>query len=562
MSKLHFSHRWIHQLIAEPNSKNMGSDANANPTARPIMTTSRQVKNAHFSFCLTEASPKPKLLLFSDDLAKELGITQLEAYKNNKALSYWSAQEMPEGAITYSTRYGGHQFGHWAGQLGDGRAIYLGEIKTSDDIFFELQYKGAGPSPYSRRGDGKAVLRSSLREFLCSEAMHHLGIPTTRALSLVETGEDIVRDMFYDGNPQNEKGAIVCRVANSFLRFGHFEILAAEAEITELKMLIDFCIKNYFKNIDSKSESACFEFFQQVCIKTALLIVDWMRVGFIHAVMNTDNMSILGLSIDYGPFAFLDIYDGEWTPNTSDASHRRYRYSQQANIALWNLQALAQALSAAYPNTKAYQEGLEAFVETYNQAYLKMRMAKLGLKMPSEKSFDSTENKIAALLIQKLESFLNSREIDFSIFYRNIKKLAYEIENSKEDDYQQYYEYLCKNAFYQTDETLSLEMLSKSKQAFADFCNSYSQYISSQKIKHQEIELLSEQTNPYFVLRNYLIQEALDEYQNTGSNNKMQDLYKALQSPYQENEFNKNFVKKMPDWARQKAGCSSLSCSS
>ncbi|MFP5491633.1 MAG: protein adenylyltransferase SelO family protein, partial [Bacteriovoracia bacterium] len=282
------------------------------------------------AYTLTPPTPvrAPKLLAWSNDVAAEL-----EMVPTDDVIRTLAGNQLLPGMKPIATRYGGHQFGHWAGQLGDGRAILLGEKNG-----LEIQLKGAGVTPYSRRGDGRAVLRSSVREYLCSEAMHFLGIPTTRALSLVGTGEEVLRDMFYDGNSAMEPGAIVTRVAPSFIRFGHFQIHTAHNEIDELKKLIDYTLSFYpGHTLES--------FFQELCERTAKLMVEWMRVGFVHGVMNTDNMSILGLTIDYGPYGWLDIYDPNWTPNTTDNQHRRYRFSQQPGIALWNLNRLAEALS-------------------------------------------------------------------------------------------------------------------------------------------------------------------------------------------------------------------------
>jgi uncharacterized protein YdiU (UPF0061 family) len=240
------------------------------------------------------------------------------------------------GMEAYAQRYGGHQFGNWAGQLGDGRAMTLGELQ-SDEGVFELQLKGAGKTPYSRSADGKAVLRSSIREFLCSEAMHHLGVPTTRALSLVTTGEPVVRDMLYNGNPAPEPGAIVCRVAPSFLRFGSFQIHTMMGDRGTLSRLAEHAVKHHFPEHSLEDDDARLHWLQEIAERTALMIAHWMRVGFVHGVMNTDNMSIHGLTIDYGPYGWLEDYDPNWTPNTTDAGRKRYRFGHQAQIGAWNL---------------------------------------------------------------------------------------------------------------------------------------------------------------------------------------------------------------------------------
>ena len=243
----------------------------------------------------------------------------------------------------YAMCYGGHQFGHWAGQLGDGRAINLAEVEHKGKSWV-LQLKGAGETPYSRTADGLAVLRSSIREYLCSEAMFHLGVPTTRALSLVLSGDKVLRDVMYDGNQAYEKGAIVSRISPSFLRFGSFEIFAARKDTENLKNLVDYTIKHHFTHLGVSSKENYINFFKEVSERTLKMIIDWQRVGFVHGVMNTDNMSILGLTIDFGPYGWLEGFDFGWTPNTTDRQHKRYRYGNQPNIGLWNLYQLANAL--------------------------------------------------------------------------------------------------------------------------------------------------------------------------------------------------------------------------
>ncbi|HEX6154750.1 MAG TPA: YdiU family protein, partial [Burkholderiales bacterium] len=321
---------------------------------------SRQVPNA--SYTRVEPTPvaAPKLLGWSHALGEYLGI---EKPSTPAAVEALAGNRVLPGMQPYAARYGGHQFGHWAGQLGDGRAITLGEIVATDGTRQELQLKGAGRTPYSRTADGRAVLRSSLREFLCSEAMHFLGVPTTRALSLVATGEPVVRDMFYDGHPAPEPGAVVCRVAPSFLRFGNFQIHAANNETELLKRLADYVLRNFYPGLDYSA------FFQELCRRTALLMADWMRLGFVHGVMNTDNMSILGVTIDYGPYGWLEGYDPNWTPNTTDAPTLRYTYGNQPQIAHWNLARLAEALLPLIPDQAPLEKGLNLYAETFNTAW-------------------------------------------------------------------------------------------------------------------------------------------------------------------------------------------------
>ena len=318
----------------------------------------------------------------------------------------------------YAARYGGHQFGQWADQLGDGRAITLGEVRAPDGQSWELQLKGAGRTPYSRHADGRAVLRSSVREFLCSEAMHFLGVPTTRALSLVATGEPVVRDMFYDGRPDAEPGAIVCRVAPSFVRFGSFEMHATHGEIDILRRLADYVITTHYPELGAPSSATYLALFEEVCRRTAILAAHWTRVGFVHGVLNTDNMSILGLTIDYGPYGWLEGYDPTWTPNTTDAGTRRYRYGQQPNVALWNLARLGEALSPLIETPDDLHRGLEIYRETFDTSYGAMLRDKLGL--------DSIDTTGEDPLLVGVFGLLEATETDMTIFFRGLADVPVE----------------------------------------------------------------------------------------------------------------------------------------
>ena len=297
-------------------------------------TMQRQTPGVLLAAVEIEKFQTPELILFNEKLAEEIGLGKIDDEQDTMFLN---AAYVPQHLKTYATAYAGHQFGNWAGQLGDGRAILAGEIINSVGKKHEIQWKGAGATPYSRHADGRAVLRSSVREYLMSEAMYHLGTPTTRALSLSLTGENVLRDVMYDGNPDYEKGAVMVRIAESFLRFGHFELISAQNDIETLRKLADFAIENYFPEIKSEGPEKYAEFFENIALRTAELMVEWYRVGFVHGVMNTDNMSVLGLTIDYGPFSFLDEYNLSFTPNTTDLPGRRYAFGSQAKMAQWNL---------------------------------------------------------------------------------------------------------------------------------------------------------------------------------------------------------------------------------
>ncbi|QKG51682.1 protein adenylyltransferase SelO [Hymenobacter sp. BRD67] len=338
---------------------------------------SRQVPG----YCYSRVAPtpvrEPRLLAWSEELAEYLGLEK--PVERGAAVAILAGNILTTSMKPFAARYGGHQFGNWAGQLGDGRAISLGQVPAADGSRWEIQLKGAGPTPYSRRADGRAVLRSSLREFLCSEAMHYLGVPTTRALSLVSTGDEVVRDMFYNGNAAPEPGAIVARVAPTFIRFGNFQLLAAHDEVDNLRALADYTIRHHYPELGAPAEQVYVRWFEEIARRTAVMVAHWMTVGFVHGVMNTDNMSVLGLTIDYGPYGWLEPYDPEWTPNTTDFGSRRYAFGQQPRVALWNLMALAQALVPLVADAQALRPALTVYADTLAASQHELLLAKLGL---------------------------------------------------------------------------------------------------------------------------------------------------------------------------------------
>lgn len=282
--------------------------------------------------------------------------------------------------------------------------------------------KGAGPTAYSRRADGRAVLRSSVREYLMSEAMHYLGVPTTRALALITTGDKVARDMFYDGRAADEPGAIVMRAAPSFLRFGNFEMLASRNEIDNLTQLVDWTIEHFYPHIEG--EDKVLRWFGEVVERTATMIVEWLRVGFVHGVMNTDNMSVLGLTIDYGPYSFLDNYDPDFTPNTTDLPGKRYAFGQQANIAYWNLSRLANALVPLISDADKLERQLKTYEEVYWRKYYAMMANKLGL--------DGIKDDDDIALVAKFENVLTAIQPDMTIFYQLLIDLPTDIATEKD----------------------------------------------------------------------------------------------------------------------------------
>jgi uncharacterized protein YdiU (UPF0061 family) len=367
-----------------------------------------------------------------------------------------------------------------------------------------------------------------------SEAMFYLGVPTTRALSLITTGDRVIRDMFYNGNPQRERGAIVMRVAPSFLRFGNFEMLAARQEEENLKKLVDWTINHYYPHITG--EDKIISWFKEIVERTASLMVEWQRVGFVHGVMNTDNMSILGLTIDYGPFSFVDNFDLRFTPNTTDLPGRRYAFGKQPGIAYWNLGCLASALTLLFPDTDQLVAALETYEPVYGQKYHAMMANKLGL--------DSIRPEDGSL-ITDLEEMLSSVKPDMTIFYQ----LLIDLPLHKADAAIIYHFQDC---FYK-------ELDADKSKKFTDWVQQYAERLKTNAITPEESINRMQASNPRFILRNYLLHQAIEELE-SGDNQLFEKLQAAMKEPYSRN-FDEFFVKR-PDWASQKAGCSMLSCSS
>lgn len=496
----------------------------------------RQVFKAVYSYVRPKVPSKPKLVHASVEMGRSLGLSESDL-KSEAFTRLFSGAEVYPDTEPYAMAYAGHQFGSWAGQLGDGRAINLFEIEHKNNIW-AVQLKGAGETPYSRQGDGLAVLRSSVREYLCSEAMFHLGVPTTRALSLMLTGDQVLRDVLYDGHAAYEKGAVVCRVAPSFVRFGNFELFAARKDYDNLKALLDYTIRHFYKTLGPPSKATYIKLFEDVTTRTLEMIIHWQRVGFVHGVMNTDNMSILGLTIDYGPYGWLEGFDFGWTPNTTDRQHKRYRFGNQPNIALWNLMQLANALYPLVQETKPFEDILNQYQEDFAEKSLNMMRSKLGLQNQSDND---------QKLITDLEDCLLQSETDMTIFFRILGSYS----KGKTDGVS-----MIKDAFYKPEE-ITGQILDQWKVWFA----SYDKRLEQETSSEEERQLEMNRVNPKYVLRNYMAQLAIDEA-DKGNYHLIDELYHVLKNPYDEQpEFEKWFAKR-PEWARHKIGCSMLSCSS
>ncbi len=506
--------------------------------ADPIQENSRrQVTEACFSYVTPKKTSNPKILHVSDDMAKELGLSEA-AITSEEFKNIFTGNDVYKNTQPYAMCYGGHQFGHWAGQLGDGRAINLFEAVY--DKKWALQLKGAGETPYSRTADGLAVLRSSIREYLCSEAMHHLGVPTTRALSLALSGDEVLRDVLYDGNAAYEKGAIVCRTAESFLRFGNYQIFTARGEVKTLKTLVDYTIKYHFAHLGKPSKESYVSFFKEVAERSLEMVIHWQRVGFVHGVMNTDNMSILGLTIDYGPYGWLEGYDHGWTPNTTDNTHKRYRYGAQPEVVLWNLYQLANALYPLIEEAEPLEAVLESYQEKFPEKYMHMMREKLGLFSPKES--DGT-------LVSDLEEVLQKTETDMTIFFRLLSGI------SKNDTKEKAIKKIEK-AFYAPS-----EVVDEIKKSWENWFQDYLERLQNETVLEEERKTKMNVVNPKYVLRNYMAQLAIDAA-NKNDFVLLNELYLLLKNPYDEQPKNEKWFAKRPEWARNKVGCSMLSCSS
>jgi len=540
LDQLKFDNRFVAQLPADTQQ-----------AGRP-----RQVQKACYSFVDPTPVEAARLIVFSDEVAAQLNFSPALCRSQAFAETFVGNQLLP-GMQPFAMCYGGHQFGNWAGQLGDGRAINLGEVMNSEGQHFTLQLKGAGLTPYSRTADGLAVLRSSVREFLCSEAMFHLGVPTTRALSLVLTGEEVVRDMFYDGNPQLEPTAVVCRVAPSFTRFGNFQILASRKETEMLKQLVDFTITNDFPQLiesDKRDpdkpeldQADYIRWFKTISETTADMVAHWMRVGFVHGVMNTDNMSILGLTIDYGPYGWLEDYDPGWTPNTTDAQGKRYCYGNQAKIAQWNLLQLGNALVPLIEDTAALEKILQDFVGYYHHVWLNMLASKVGLPRYDEKT-DIT-------LLEEMLSLLSLTETDMTLFYRHLAN----IEQSRDYTDDELLDVI--NVAYYQPEVIGEKGDDEYKARMLTWLRGYQNRLTTLGISDEQRKAAMNQVNPKYVLRNYLAQQAIDKA-HEGDYSMVETLLKVMKKPYDEQPEYQQYAEKRPEWARVKAGCSMLSCSS
>lgn len=472
------------------------------------------------TICPPTPLPAPYWVAYNEALRDALALPK-QIFEDDSFLLAMTGSHLWHGSNPKASVYSGHQFGVWAGQLGDGRAISLGEIQTPLGIQ-DIQLKGAGPTPYSRRGDGRAVLRSSIREFLCSEAMFGLGIPTTRALCVTGSPAKVYRE-------EVETASVVARVSPSFVRFGHFEHFASIGNTDAVRTLLHHVVKTHMPALytfEAHDKQLAIALLKETTQRTAQLMADWQAVGFCHGVMNTDNMSILGLTLDYGPFQFLDGFHANHICNHSD-SQGRYAYARQPQIAYWNLFCLAQALMPIIEEQALAIEALETYKAAYPKAYDLHMRKKLGLT-------DTHRNDRE--LVQNLLSLMDRDRVDYPLFWR---RLSHAVAESLKSAHA--FEPV-RDLFIHRDD---IDTWIKSYQSRLEMCDK----------NHSSAQML--QVNPKFVLRNHLGELAIRQAK-LGDFSMVQSLLKVLQKPFDEHPMHEEWAGLAPEWA----SAIEISCSS
>ena len=457
-----------------------------------LQSSYTQISDKLISELKPDAVTNPSTVIVNNELAKKLGLN-LKGMSKKDLSNLFSGNTLPHGSKPFAQAYAGHQFGQFT-ILGDGRAHIVGEQVTPDGEIFDIQYKGSGRTPYSRGGDGKAALGPMLREYLISEAMYYLGIPTTRSLAVVETGEKVYREVPL-------KGSILTRVASSHIRIGTFQFLAAHKDYEGMKSLLDFSIKRHFSNLKF-SENLAIEFIKAVMQKQINLIVEWMRVGFIHGVMNTDNSTISGETIDYGPCAFMDHYDANTVFSSID-TQGRYSFANQPSIIQWNLVRLAECLLPLIDkdekrSIEIAQNLINTFSSLFKDKWLQMMKKKLGIKDQSE---DDEE------LINNLIKWMQQKKPDFTNTFCNLMNYDHADDEEFEDD---------------------------------EFNNWKREW--KKRVESKEYLDVMMSCNPTLIPRNYLVEEALSEAETDGKFDKFNELNEIISSPYQLKKVNIKYL--------------------
>jgi uncharacterized protein YdiU (UPF0061 family) len=367
--------------------------------------------------------------------------------------------------------------------------------------------------------------------------MFHLGVPTTRALSLVRTGEKVYRDMFYDGNPAYENGAIVCRVAPSFLRFGNYQIFTSYNDLANLQSLVDFTIKIFFPELGKPSKVVYLTWLKSVAEKTMDMVIHWQRVGFVHGVMNTDNMSVLGLTIDYGPYGWLENYDPKWTPNTTDGHGKRYAFGNQPNVAMWNILQLFNAIYPLIDDKEGMQKIVDDLTNYFTNQYQKMLVQKLGFNDCNQEGLN---------LVKEVIELIQNDNVDYIIFFRNLGEIKFNEEINKVP-------LAIRESFYESDKI--------DEKPYLEWLKTYYTYCKDHNVGEDERIRIIKKTNPKYVLRNYMAYEIIKKVEEDDMT-LFNEIEEMLKRPYDDIPRYDKWFARRPDWATHKAGCSMLSCSS
>jgi len=474
-----------------------------------------RLPEAYYSRVCPTPVPDPYLVCYSPEALALLDLDASEITRPELIETLAGNQLLP-GMDAIAALYAGHQFVHYVSQLDDGRAILLGEVKNAAGVGWEVQLKGAGRTPYSRGGDGRAVLRSSIREFLCSEAMHALGIPTTRALCIVGSDRPVHRE-------DEETAALVTRLAPSFVRFGSFEVFYYRNQVEPIRKLADYVIERYYPDLKNRADPYP-EFLRQVSLRTAELMAQWQAVGFSHGVMNTDNMSILGLTLDYGPFGFLDAFDPGYVCNHSDTGGR-YAFDQQPDVAAWNITKLAQAL-VPLMSVETASQAIGEYPQVFGKAYLERMAAKFGLPPGSE---------TAGLVMEALQLLAQNR-VDYTIFLRR----------------------LCDFDSTAGAPNSPLRDLVLDRAAFDAWAARYAAALRQQGLRDAERGAAMRAVNPKYILRNHLAEVAIRRAADARDYSEVNRLHALLTRPFDEQPEHAAYAAEPPDWARKiEVSCSS-----